>query len=674
MKLLLIFALASFTAGDDVVFNTSIDPKNPLLAFSCNLFENYIKSSEESDPNVKALQDLIKEKKLWNFRCISGEGLTYGEFVKQERPETVSHMAYVYVYFYNDDVKEDPPSSCFEVMKKVTVSRSSYFECFSEKEGTTKSLEDRVRELLNPLVEKAYAAVNGAHNELTDKAVSTEDVYDLLKKVSSTGGDDLKMQLGTILRNKEIEGEDPITTFNYKIEEEDGIYFYFRFDKTPYVLWKGLVYYASPEYLKLEIYSIYQTHELFIQRVINFEDKQTKMDALFEKYKLDIVSIFNKVPSSDAEKSAGDLPVAFKDYALKNVLSFPVLVGLLEWSLTEAPTYQYKKLELEPGEGDNAESMEPKNYFFLLDEERFKTVKSLGTIYHNIPIHSVPRPKISSNDFKISMQKVMNEYLKRFYNKYELAFGISKLHRKLFVRIYNFEDESYKSFLVQFITMYFISEFLIPYSAFNEVRTNINAVVKEVNDHYTEVVAHIEGVLAKPEIITPEMVFELIKKLVETHHLQMCLEVDPSAPAGEEKDIFVRYRAIRKFQVGHHLQPVEPISKEECAKKNKVALSFKKFKIDDKNGYIIELFENERETEEGQTEKALNTQYKFYDKYPYKYLPVLEKYLNSLFSHYKEGKYKREENKTDFGKIFGEQRKDFADDMKKWEEARKNDG
>ena len=206
----------------------------------------------------------------------------------------------------------------------------------------------------------------------------------------------------------------------------------------------------------------------------------------------------------------------------------------------------------------------------------------------------------------------------------------------MFVRVFNFEDESYKSFLLVFATQFFVSEFLVPYSSFREVRATLSALASEVHSHHHEVVLSSEQVTEGGVSISAEQILSLLEKLVQAKKLHVCRSISPDQPKGST---LIEFRAIRKFKIDQYRSPPEPVSAENCAKKQKVAISVSAISENAKPAFQIQIFENEREAADGRPSKALNSQYKFFKKYPYEYLPVLEKYLESVLNHYHEGEY-----------------------------------
>ena len=537
-------------------------------------------------------------------------------------------MAYLHVYFYDDDAKSDPSSLCFEVLETLTVHKTSFFDCFQPvNPSTSEPLNSSTPQpqLYEPVFSQVLQSLIKLGQSLQTSQVTFEDVYTLFEELNGKS-----LEVGEISHQSKDKAQGAATRFRLKISEKDGVFFIFRLKDQPLVVWRAVVYNASPEYLKLELSGVLNTHELFIQRVFQPSSDSVKV-ALSKKYEEAIKNILFSTPVI-ADPQPLNLPPVFEPYLKADVLSFPIFAGLIQ-QLFESPGEGFGYTKLSSKEDLDPDSLGPGDFFFVQKGEK---IESLGASFAQFRPEEVSESLVDASTVEETMNRVMGEYLSRFYNKFELTFGISSIHRKMFVRVFNFEDESYKSFLLVFATQFFVSEFLVPYSSFREVRATLSALASEVHSHHHEVVLSSEQVTEGGVSISAEQILSLLEKLVQAKKLHVCRSISPDQPKGST---LIEFRAIRKFKIDQYRSPPEPVSAENCAKKQKVAISVSAISENAKPAFQIQIFENEREAADGRPSKALNSQYKFFKKYPYEYLPVLEKYLESVLNHYHEGEY-----------------------------------
>lgn len=737
----LILLLSSISCAGDVY----------LPDFNCDTFLNFqnIKGKDdeyykEVDWKSSDVNDEHPNSKLF-FSCdtevAEGDIVSKGTFQRKINGKPTSNI--MYVHFYKSEMLEPAEDKtymfCFELISMFSINTFNYFQCTPFK-ATAKikptveaKLQDMQGKLYFDMMDELSNMIEHVSKKITEQ-IHEKDVLELLlggvNDLEIEGEEDVDksaLEVGEIQKNSILEGEDKLDgdKINLKVVGDDGIFFYFRIKKLPFAFLKGIVYKASPDYLRLIILSNNQEYDLYISRFVTEGD--SKGDFLKSKYNKELVNILedisgSKVRYEGTSKTVSeeppieeDLPNILQKYKGTNLMSFPLSFMVIHHILrTEHQCLNLKNFtpkDIPEGEEDMEEDeSEPIKTFENMDTERWFYVNanneftSAGKLFEQQEINYIsitsaqednlpetdPAIELNNETFNNEVKDVFNEYQTNLKNYAQKFYVLPTIHRKMVVNFYGYEDEFYKSLQIKFITQFFVSEFILPFSGVEDFYQSSKNIVEEVIEHYKEIVLGTDNLPQGDFRITEERFEISVGKVASFLTLNSNLCVKKAEEGAEETDDFMLLEYLSKD--GEELNKLRTTLAEGdlCNDEKHEEMKTNEGKIDactgdmkamkpilqiikkknvgnNKKGFLIKAFE----PASAENSKSLSSQYQLFDEYPYNYQDVLDNYLKSTFCHLITSSYQRRKIEDDAlaavfdGSSFGETPKEPKDETKK---------
>ena len=461
------------------------------------------------------------------------------------------------VSHFKDDLKPLQEGDSVEGIKE-------YVEYFTELETLFEFMTEELNNMVNYIHEKVEP-VEGEEN-----VISPEVVMRFLNKLKYTGDnnvtlDEEEANYIRLVPASEKAEEGKVHGTKTMIEGRDGFAFEYSFEKSggdnvamTFCRFNGLIYKSSPNYLRLVLTSAVKEYDLYISRyLLTKQGADTKaVDFLLETYGKQINDIITEMlgmgDPNGGETFLGGVFKLNEDKDAMNVgvMSMPlagvvvndVILGssaegdkvtrlhvplfnkqyreFLEKveGLKEKTTVLYDYESTVDGENDNAtlETMEITNYF--VQEEGKKP--SLGAIYKDLDAS-----QFTMVDFNQALDpNNLYNFLAALHNNEQdnfvmLGYALQKTSRKIFVKLTTFRHEFYKSVNLKFITQFFISEFLVPWSGYNDFKQSVEQVYGKVRAHYDQQVAN--SMKKAKNSLSPFFVYEEVEKLSKTFNVCM---------------------------------------------------------------------------------------------------------------------------------------------------------
>lgn len=288
----------------------------------------------------------------------------------------------------------------------------------------------------------------------------------------------------------------------------------------------------------------------------------------------------------------------------------------------------------------------------------------------------------------------LNEKYKLNRNNYaSFLYGKNEYQRIMIVQMWFYDDFPFKGFHIKFQNQFFINEFILSLSSYEETLIHMNSIIKEVDIHLKELVYQNQET---PDDCVDFSFFKIKKVLIEVLESLNLSSVDseiaPNVSICEDKDsfnsgigidemvkseeddsdkTFIKFYARRVSQTEDsdlkykactadlkELKPALYISNEINIEGKKL-INIKIF--DTKNMKNVEKILSEKdENNHEKPGRNFYSEYRFFKNICFDYDPILKRYLNSSLKHFFKGEFseetfrsepkppkKKEEEKTD---------------------------
>ena len=694
---------------------------------------------QEVDWKSSEINDVHETSKLF-FSCDpevpEGDIISKGTFQRKINGLPTSNI--MYIHFYKSEMMEPEEDKtymfCFELISMFSINTFNYFQCTPFK-ATAKIKPENPDKLLEmqgklyfDMMDELRNMIEHVAQKITEQ-IHEKDVLDILlggvADMQIEGGDEVDksaLEVGKFLTDNSLEGkENDGEPINKTVVGDDGIFFYFRIRKLPFAFLKGIVYKASPDYLRLIILSNNQEYDLYISRFVTEGDN--KAEFLKTKYNKELVNILEDISGTTVRYEGTSkkpveevvaeetLPNILHKYKGTNLMSFPLsfmvihhilrtehhCLNLQNFTPKDIPEGEENLEEDDSEPVKTFENMDTERWFYINPSDNFT---SAGKLFEQQEINFLsieaaqqdnvaqtdPAIELNAQEFNNEVKDVFNEYQTNLKNYAQKFYVLPNIHRKMVVNFYGYEDEFYKSLQIKFITQFFVSEFILPFSGVADFYESSKNIVDEVIEHYKEIVLGTDNLPQGDFRITEERFEIAIGKVTSFLTLNSSLCVKKPEEGAEETDDFMileylssdvaELNKVRKTLAEGELcnedkhEEMKDKTGEIIACTGDIAamrpvlqIIKKKDVGNNKKGFLIKAFE----PSSAENNKSLSSQYQLFDEYPYNYQDVLDNYLKSTFCHLITSSYKRRKIEEDVikgifdGSSFGEKPKEKED-------------
>jgi hypothetical protein len=593
---------------------------------------------------------------------------------------------------------------CFELISNFSVNTYNYFQC----DPVTLNLKDKdiiKKKTFNGIFEEINKMIS--HVKSHD-SINFEMVLEHLKsKKTNDSGDEgqteeqqndgshtdgvaekrFEIKVNEQIEIPEIEKFEEVFTLKENVKNHlehypelkgvEGISFNFQFDSHPLVIFKGVIYYSSEEYIRLIFFSHNQEYDIFIKR------NSGELKDYDEDIKKLLKEILGKETTANKYKGTNVMNLALAAVSLNETIKNHHKDQ--QYILIDCP----KPDDEEKGEEEEGDMMSEKITYENMDTTKWfyhenDNLDTFGKLFDDQQItpKNVDRypgnTKTADEIEKEQLNEIIKNYLINQKNYGKFCYGNKILNRKLIVQFFAYDDEFYKSIQVKFITQFFVSEFIIPYSEYNTFEENVQDIMSEVHGHYTSIILGTNHVDKQVEIKIDQVEKVILDQLQKLNFIKdenpsgFCIKKNQNQDQDQDKnknennfkilmnpsfkdiDITEIKRACDNTNQDARKEIEESKQKNESetdsakitecqdsdvnAKKRKTFLNIER--IDDGKNKSYNLSINEPNS---RSKKSITSKYQFYTSYPYDYIPVLVNYVRSTLCRVVQDKYKRVE-------------------------------
>lgn len=452
-----------------------------------------------------------------------------------------------------------------------------YIEYFTELDTLYEFMTGELNNMVSYIKDKMEPAAEGED----DKVIEPSTVLKFLNLIKFTGGANLSIgdeagaHLHLIPASEKPEGLNKVN-----MEGTDGYAFEYSFAKngedkeanlllSSFCRFTGMVYRSSPNYLRLVISSAVKEYDLYVSRYLLTKQgsDQGAMDFLLETYGKQLNDIITEILGvAKPGKGGSFFNDVFKltddiNATNVNVMSMPlaavavndVILGTKtpDNGVTRiaVPLYnkQYKTFLIDHKMQDSTnvlytydfdpdptaenpnltlETMEIENYFV---KEEGK-VPALGAVYKDLDASKFTVIDFNEDLNPVNLYKHVNNLHNNMQDNFViLGYAIQGISRKVYVKLTTFRHEFYRSVNLKFITQFFISEFLVPWSGFEDFKQSVNQVFSKVRKHYEDQVSSSKK--KQKTKLDPFWVYEQLNTLTKTYNVCMIRNKDIAADA-----------------------------------------------------------------------------------------------------------------------------------------------
>lgn len=545
----------------------------------------------------------------------------------------------VFVSLYEPETNTDDNSTllCFEIHSLFSSATYNFFQC-EPLEDENPSLDN----IFNSLGKEITKFFDSISERMTNQ-ITPEDIIDFVSNIKSNPPAKYNLPDWSI----QFDGNQAIPVEARQYRAEDGAIAWFHFTKFEFIKFKIRAYRASADYLRVTFSSATRELELYVAR---FPSPKTgsldggltsggKASEIENEHGEEIYAFFASCLILAEDTKSQTVPEQLKMFENQPV-SFPSAIAIFEQVLTSQERFLRLKETPEEAKTTPFELYDSKDFFFLTENDK-ANIKSLGSMFPD-KLKDVSSSQVETTDLKVLAEQISN--LEK--NVYEAGFGDPMTKRKVFMRLFDFEEEFFKSILVKFVHQFFTSEFIIPYSDFNSFYMMVQEVAKEVVRHAQLYVLRSNDITLKATPVDLKNVREFIVTGLAKMQFSTCKSID-NIDNPDKADVLLEFRSSRE-------RPNPGVANQvgSCSPNHgRVFIRIRKTKIEGRPGYVLDI--SEPYVVFQPSKRTLTSSYKFFQAYPYDYIDIIKGYLGSVMSHFAEGKFSKSELHEDkFKTIF----------------------
>ena len=318
-------------------------------------------------------------------------------------------------------------------------------------------------------------------------------------------------------------------SINNKPEQEDS-----SLNIENIYLFRATIFNASKDYLKLIITTANQDYEILINRYALGNDK-TINQFILEEYGQELFEILTEINPIDSENKdlnvmsqAASLPLAIKAFSKAMIKEDNSLLNPIKLMYVSC-AHEESELVKELPHSDFNE-LKKQNDFLLTHQEGEYDVGFSITKLNSIEGKQIP-------------DKCLNDFLQKESNHVKLAYGYQYKENKdegelIYVDIYNFNTDFFRSVDIKFYTLHFSSEYLVPWEVVSFFKDSMNEITQKFKEQYaTSLIANKKR--GKYSINITNVKETIEKKLKEKN--DYCFHVYPKEENNTESDHFEIY-------------------------------------------------------------------------------------------------------------------------------------
>lgn len=507
---------------------------------------------------------------------------------------------------------------CIETTSLNAINRQSFMDCINGKlsENTDPAFYDRFRSELTKQLEKVLIRAGIAAKSTTQQIVTPNSIIEFLNKLCVVK--DIENKTHSLNLNEPCDG------FKFSMHSEkapketipgtDGSLFDFHFEPTGtlklklpeemnyslYVL-KGVVFNVSNDYMKFIITSANQEFEFFISRYIHnnynsstglsTDTSPNKINAyLIDEYGPELLNSFNQILIIDDESydiQALSLPLVVK--AFSSLTIFGTVNKIMTTNEAKLNYDHIYNTDFNNLKDLQSFSMTNQN-IFALDENGDSQVNNICSSTEKDKIIILYEDAIIPLITEEGQQNLGSNHVRIVLAFCALA---PAMQEYIYVDVFSFDNDFYRSVNIKFFSLHFKSEYLIPWDSETIFKQSLQEIFDDFIQHYRVAVSADDNIRS---VVLADVVNLLYSEIPQNAGYNLCIKENDGLKIIESKtftklEIYAYKSSVINPQSTFETPEMcEPLEKNEIAdldqkvqnkRKTRIVQLFKKDEVDD---------------------------------------------------------------------------------------------
>ena len=358
---------------------------------------------------------------------------------------------------------------------------------------------DELKGIISYIMQKKYPKENVTNNLITPDIIfnflNTINIHGDTNNESIYEFNNSKLNVSNVyiqtIPEKENENNDirDGIIFQYYLKSENKNF------KEEYFKSEGIIFNENPDYVKLKFTSTTEEHSLSIPKYITDKDTNTPEKYLEKYYRFEIAELVKKIYNLNFDNggficleknsSAASLQIiatlliqVIREKRDNLLLYADSLEGHEKFKFFEKKSHQTSKIDLNNQENDE-ESLTKWVFFPKNDSDL-----NLGIYANNIDKENAVFIAKDDYDSKYDYSEDFHNFIYNLTsNHVRFAYKFHKLNMVIYIDLFDYSSEFYKSVALKFTTAFFTSEYIVPVGTLADIADYMITINRKVQSH-----------------------------------------------------------------------------------------------------------------------------------------------------------------------------------------------